>query len=75
MCLIQKFTEVVLVQCNIVNNDDQQNLGVLYALTPNKLFGQLDTSSEYFIFLNNFYLEFPYVKVWSTDQSSKLVEI
>ena len=33
--------EVVLVLCNIVNNDYQCNSGVLYALLPNSSFGQL----------------------------------
>ena len=34
-------TEVVLVHCNIVNNNYQQNSRVLYAFIPNKSFGQL----------------------------------
>ena len=33
--------EVVLVHCNIVNNDYQQDLRVLYTLVPNKPFGTL----------------------------------
>ena len=32
--------EVVLVHCNIVNNNYQQNSRVLYTIVPNKLFGQ-----------------------------------
>ena len=41
--------EVVLVHCNIVSNDYQQNSGVLYTFMPNKLFGQLlDVSSTKF---------------------------
>ena len=31
-------TEVVLVHCNIVNNDYQQYSGVLYMFVPNKRF-------------------------------------
>ena len=48
-----EITEVVLVHCNIVNNDYQQRWWVLYTLVPNKLFGQLllDISPKYFIFL------------------------
>ena len=34
-------TEVVLVHCNIVNNNYQQNSRVLHAFIPNKSFGQL----------------------------------
>ena len=47
-----EITEVVLVHCNIVNNDYQQDLRVLYTFVPNKSFGQLlDTSPKNFIFL------------------------
>ena len=31
--------EVVLVHCNIVNNDYQHDLRVLYTFVPNKSFG------------------------------------
>ena len=33
--------KVVLVHCNIINNDYQQDSRVLYTFVPNKLFGQL----------------------------------
>ena len=33
--------EVVLVQCNIINNDYQQDFRVLYTFVPNKPFGSL----------------------------------
>ena len=36
-----KITEVVLVHCNIVNNDYQQDSTVLYTFFPNKLFRSL----------------------------------
>ena len=36
-----EITEVVLVHCNIVNNDHQQDSGVLYTFVPNKPFGSL----------------------------------
>ena len=52
-------TEVVLIHCNIVNNDYQQYLRVLYKFVPNRLFGQLlDISTENFIFLKTFDSEF-----------------
>ena len=35
-----KITEVVLIQCNVVNNDYQQDSRVLYTFVPNKAFGQ-----------------------------------
>ena len=34
-----EITEVVLVHCNIINNNYQQNLRVLYTFISNKLFG------------------------------------
>ena len=34
-------TEVVLVPCNMVNNDYQQDTRVLYTFVPNKPFGTL----------------------------------
>ena len=34
-------TEVVLVPCNMVNNDYQQDSRVLYTFVPNKPFGAL----------------------------------
>ena len=36
-----EITEVVLVHCNIVNNDYQQDLRVLCTFVPNKQFGSL----------------------------------
>ena len=40
-------TEIVLVHCNIVNNNYQQDLRVLNTFVPNKSFGKLlDTSSK-----------------------------
>ena len=36
-----EITGAVLVHCNIVNNDYQQDSGVLYTFVPNKLFGSL----------------------------------
>ena len=42
-----EITEVVLVHCNIVNNDYQQDSRVLYTFVPNKLFGTLLGNSEF----------------------------
>ena len=36
-----EITGVVLIRCNIVNNDYQQDSRVFYTFVPNKLFGQL----------------------------------
>ena len=36
-----EFTEVILVYCDNVNNDYQQDSRILYTFNPNKSFGQL----------------------------------
>ena len=54
---------VILVHCNIVNKDYQQDSRVLYTFVPNKSFGQLlGISSENFTFLKNFNSEFHILK-------------
>ena len=66
-----EITELVLVHCNIVNNNYQENSRVLHSFIPNKSFGQLlDISPNNFIFLETFNSEFSYIKVWFTDQNS-----
>ena len=59
-----EITEVVLVHCNILNNDYQHNSRVLYTFVSNKSFGQLlDISPKSFVFLKTFNWEFSYIKV------------
>ena len=36
-----EITEVVLIHCNIINNDYRQDSKVLYSFFPNKPFGSL----------------------------------
>ena len=43
-----EITEVVLVHCNIVNNDYQQDSRILYTFVPNKPFGSLLEISQNF---------------------------
>ena len=64
-----KITEVVLVHCDIVNND-QQDSRLLYTFVPNKPFGSLlEISPANHIFLKTFNSEYPNIKVWFTDQN------
>ena len=68
-----EITEVVLVRCNIVNNDYQQDLRTL---VPNQSFGQLlDSSPKNFILLKTFDSGFAYIEVWFTDKNSRPLEI
>ena len=70
-----EITEVVLVHCNIVNNDYQQDSRVLYTFVPNISFGLLlDILPKKFIFLKMFNSEFSDIEVWFTDQNSKPLE-
>ena len=72
---ISKIPEVVLVHCNIVNNNYQRNSRVFYTFVLNKLFSQLlHISSNYFIFLKKFNSEL-YIEVWLTDKNSNFLEI
>ena len=66
-----EITEVVLVHCNIVNTDYQQDSGVLYTFVPNKWLGSLlEISPTNHIFLKTFNLEYDEIKVWFTNQNS-----
>ena len=63
--------EVVLFQCNIVNNDYQQDSRALYTFVPNKPFGSLlQISPTNHIFLRTFNSEYDETIVWFTDQNS-----
>ena len=67
-----EITEVVLVHCNIVNNDYQQDSRVLYTFALNKPFGNLlEISPENHISLKTFNSEFQSIEVWLTDQNSQ----
>ena len=71
-----EITEVVLVDCNMVNNDYQHDSRVLYTFVPNKSFGDLlDISPSNHIFLKTFNSEYNEIVVWFTDQNSKPLEI
>ena len=71
-----EITEVVLVHCDTVNNDYQQDSRVLYIFVPNKLFGSLlEMSPTNHIFLKTFNSEYDEIIVWFTDQNSQPVEI
>ena len=71
-----EITEVVLVHCDIVNNDYQQDSQVLYTFVPNKPFGSfLEISPTNHIILKTFNSEYDEIKVWFTDQNSKPIEM
>ena len=58
-----EITKVVLIHCNIVNNDYRQDSRVLYTFAPNKSFGQLlNISPKNFTFLKNLIQNFHILK-------------
>ena len=68
--------ELVLVHCNLVNNDYQQDSRILYTFVPNKAFGSsLEISPTNDVFLKTFNSEFQEIKIWFTDQTSKPLEL
>ena len=70
-----EITELLLVQCKLVNNDYQQDSRILYTFVPNKPFGSLlQISTANHIFLKLFNSELQEIKVWFTDQTSKPLE-
>ena len=71
-----EITEVVIVHINIINNDYQQDSGVLYTFAPNKPFGSLlEISPKNFVFFKTYDSEIRYIEVWFTDQNGEPLEI
>ena len=68
--------EVVLVNCNLVKNDYQHALKVLFSFVPNKKIGNLlNISPHASTMMDTINIEFSSVEVWFTDQSGKALEI
>ena len=64
-----EITEVVLVHCNMVNNDYQQDSRVLCTFVLNKPFGALlDISPTNHIFLQRINSENNEIEVWFVDK-------
>ena len=68
--------ELVLVHCNLANNNYQQDSRILYTFVANKTFGSLlEISPANHVFLKTFNYEFQEIKIWFTDQTSKPLEV
>ena len=71
-----EITDVLLIHCDIVNNDYQQDSRVLYTFVPNKPSGSLlKISPTNHISLKTFNSEYDEIKGWFTDQNNKPLEI
>ena len=68
--------EVVLVHCNLVNNNYQQASKVLFTFVPNEQFGKLiNIAPNSLIMLSTTNAEFSSIEVWFTDDNSEPLEI
>ena len=71
-----EIVELVLVHCNLVNNDYQQDSRILFTFVPNKTFGRLlEISATNQVFLKTFNSEFQEVEIWFIDQTSEPLEL
>ena len=68
--------EVVLIHCNLVNNNYQQTSKLLFTFVPNKQLGQLiNIAPHSLIILGTRNTEFSFIEVWFTYQNSEPLEI
>ena len=68
--------ELVLVHCNLLNNDYQQDSRISYAFVPINTFGSLlEMPPTNHVFLETFNSEFQEIKIWSPDQTSAPLEL
>ena len=68
--------EVVLVHCNLVNNNHQQASKVLFTFVPNKQFDQVITITPHSLaMLKTTNAEFSFIEIWFTDQKNRPLDI
>ena len=71
-----KVFELVLVHCNLVSNDYQQDSRILYTFVQNKTFGSLlEILTTNHVLLKTFNSEFQEIKIWFINQTSTPLEI
>ena len=67
---------MVLVHCNLVNNNYQEASKVLFTFVPDKQFGQLTTITPHSpTMLKTTNAEFSFIKIWFTNQNNRPLEI
>ena len=68
--------QVVLVHCNLSNNNYQQASKVLFTFVPNKQFGHLINIAPHSLtMLSTTNTEISFIEVWFTYQNSEPLEI
>ena len=64
------------MHCNLVKNDYQQTLEVLFSFVLNKQFGKLINITPHSLtMMNTVNTEFSFLEVWFTDEVTKALEI
>ena len=67
--------EVVLVQCNLVDNQNQQKSEVLYTFTSNKSYAYLlNVEPGNLVFLKTYNTEFDEIIITFTDENGRPIE-
>ena len=68
--------ELVLVQCNLVDNQHEEKSEVLYTFTPNKCYAYLlNVEPSNLVFLKTYNTEFDEMIITLMDQNGGLLEI
>ena len=68
--------EIVLVQCNLLNNQYQEKSEVLYLYTPTKSYAYLlHVNPSNLVLLKTYNTEFDEIIITFTDQTGRLLEI
>ena len=68
--------KVVLVQCNLADNQYQQKFDVLYTFTPKKSYGHLlNIEPKNLVFLKTYNTVFDDITITFTDQNGRLLQI
>ena len=74
--LSYEVAEVVLVQCNLVDNQYQEKFVVLYAFTPSKSYSYLlNNEPSNLVFLKTYNTGFDEIIITFMDQNHRLLEI
>ena len=76
--LVPRFetVDVVLVHCNLANNNYQQASKVLFTFVSNRQFSQLITITPHSpTMLKTINAEFSFIQIWFTDQNNRPLEI
>ena len=70
-----EIVEVVLVQCNLVDNQYQQKSEVLYTFTPKKFYSNLlNVEPSNLVFLKTHNAEFEEIIITFTDENGRPLE-